>query len=62
MMYASSKDALRRAMDGTAADIQGMDFSGVAYDSVLERGGRKAGFYWDCKFCQQSQPSIQHNE
>ncbi|KAM9898674.1 hypothetical protein OXX79_006178 [Metschnikowia pulcherrima] len=45
MVYASSKDALRRAMDGTAADIQGTDFSGVAYDSVLERVGRKAGSY-----------------
>ncbi|KAJ8139155.1 hypothetical protein OY671_007633 [Metschnikowia pulcherrima] len=43
MVYASSKDALRRAMDGTAADIQGTDFSGVAYDSVSERVGRKAG-------------------
>ncbi|KAJ8139616.1 hypothetical protein OY671_007173 [Metschnikowia pulcherrima] len=45
MVYASSKDALRRAMDGTAADIQGTDFSGVAYDSVLERVGRKSGSY-----------------
>ncbi|KAM9921298.1 hypothetical protein OXX59_006607 [Metschnikowia pulcherrima] len=43
MVYASSKDALRRALNGIAADIQGTDFSEVAYDSVLERVSRGAG-------------------
>lgn len=43
MVYASSKDALRRALNGVAADIQGTDFSEVAYESVLERVSRGAG-------------------
>ena len=42
-VYASSKDALRRALNGFTADIQGMDFSEVAYDPVLERVRRGAG-------------------
>lgn len=37
MVYASSKDALRRALNGIAADIQGTDFSEVSYDLVLEK-------------------------
>lgn len=32
MIYASSKDALRRALVGIASEIQGTDFSEVAYD------------------------------
>lgn len=43
MVYASSKDALRRALNGVASDIQGTDFSEVAYESVLERVSRGAG-------------------
>ncbi|QPG75064.1 cofilin [Brettanomyces nanus] len=43
MVYASSKDALRRALNGVSADIQGTDFSEVAYDSVLDRVSRGAG-------------------
>ncbi|VEU24104.1 DEKNAAC105315 [Brettanomyces naardenensis] len=43
MVYASSKDALRRALNGVSTDIQGTDFSEVAYDSVLERVSRGAG-------------------
>ncbi len=43
MVYASSKDALRRALNGVSADIQGTDFSEVAYDSVLEKVSRGAG-------------------
>lgn len=31
MVYASSKDALRRSLDGIATEIQGTDFSEVAY-------------------------------
>lgn len=43
MVYASSKDALRRALNGVSTDIQGTDYSEVAYDSVLERVSRGAG-------------------
>ncbi|KAM9890953.1 hypothetical protein OXX79_011068 [Metschnikowia pulcherrima] len=43
MVYASSKDALIRAFNGTAADIQGADSFEVAYDPVLERVRRGAG-------------------
>lgn len=37
MLYASSRDALRRALSGVSSDIQGTDFSEVSYESVLER-------------------------
>ncbi|KAK9464997.1 hypothetical protein V1512DRAFT_242851 [Lipomyces arxii] len=40
MVYASSKDAIRRALNGIAAEVQGTDFSEVAYESVLERVAR----------------------
>lgn len=40
MVYASSKDALRRSLNGIAADIQGTDFSEVSYETVLERASR----------------------
>ena len=43
MVYASSKDALRRALSGIASDIQGTDFSEVAYESVLEKVSKAAG-------------------
>lgn len=43
MVYASSKDALRRALNGISADIQGTDFSEVAYETVLEKVSRGAG-------------------
>ncbi|CCE86822.1 Piso0_005335 [Millerozyma farinosa CBS 7064] len=43
MVYASSKDALRRALNGVSSEIQGTDFSEVAYDSVLEKVSRSAG-------------------
>lgn len=43
MVYASSKDALRRALNGISSDIQGTDFSEVAYESVLEKVSRGAG-------------------
>lgn len=37
MVCASSKDALRRALNGVASEVQGTDFSEVSYESVLER-------------------------
>lgn len=43
MVYASSKDALRKSLNGVAADIQGTDFSEVSYDDVLEKVSR--GFH-----------------
>ncbi|CCC69586.1 hypothetical protein NCAS_0C05960 [Naumovozyma castellii] len=43
MVYASSKDALRRALNGVSADIQGTDFSEVSYENVLETVSRGAG-------------------
>ncbi|GMM43963.1 cofilin [Pichia kluyveri] len=43
MVYASSKDALRRALNGVSTDIQGTDFSEVSYESVLEKVSRGAG-------------------
>lgn len=43
MVYASSKDALRRALNGVSTDIQGTDFSEVSYETVLEKVSRGAG-------------------
>ena len=43
MVYASSKDSLRKALNGVAADVQGTDFSEVAYESVLDRVSKGAG-------------------
>ncbi|KAK9328863.1 hypothetical protein V1520DRAFT_364115 [Lipomyces starkeyi] len=43
MMYASSKDAIRRSLNGIAAEIQGTDFSEVAYESVLDKVSRGPG-------------------
>lgn len=43
MVYASSKDALRRALTGVSADIQGTDFSEVSYETVLDRVSKSAG-------------------
>jgi len=37
MLSASSKDALRRALNGIHAEIQGTDFSEVSYEAVLGR-------------------------
>ncbi|ODV88799.1 hypothetical protein CANCADRAFT_128855 [Tortispora caseinolytica NRRL Y-17796] len=43
MIYASSRDGLRRSLNGIASEIQGTDFSEIAYESVLERVSRGAG-------------------
>jgi len=40
MLFASSKDALRRALVGVAVEIQGTDYSEVSYESVLEKASR----------------------
>lgn len=41
MVYASSKDALRRSLNGIGTEIQGTDFSEVAYETVLEKVAKK---------------------
>ncbi|WVQ85628.1 cofilin [Cryptococcus sp. DSM 104549] len=41
MMYASSKDAIRRRFDGIHIEIQATDFSEITKDTVLEKALRK---------------------
>jgi cofilin len=40
MLFASSKDALRPSLLGISVDIQGSDYSEVAYESVLDKASR----------------------
>ncbi|KAI0763581.1 recombinant Actophorin [Trametes elegans] len=40
MLFASSKDALRRALVGIASEIQGTDYGEVAHESVLDKVSR----------------------
>ncbi|CDS11885.1 hypothetical protein LRAMOSA04081 [Lichtheimia ramosa] len=42
MLYASSKDALRKKLVGLAIEIQGTDFSEVDHEAVLEKASRSA--------------------
>ncbi|CAO3630842.1 unnamed protein product [Cunninghamella blakesleeana] len=42
MTYASSKDALRRQLQGIAIEIQGTEHSEVDYETVLEKANRSA--------------------
>jgi cofilin len=42
MLFASSRDALKRSLNGIAVEIQGTDFSEVAYESVLDKANRGA--------------------
>ncbi|KAI6029578.1 hypothetical protein PISMIDRAFT_676621 [Pisolithus microcarpus 441] len=35
MLFASSRDALRRSFDGIAVEIQGTDYSEIAHEAVL---------------------------
>ena len=37
MLYTSSKEALKRTLNGIAMEIQGTDRSEIAYDTVLSR-------------------------
>ncbi|CEP12964.1 hypothetical protein [Parasitella parasitica] len=41
MLYASSKEALRKSLVGLAIDIQGTDSSEVSYETVLDKIERK---------------------
>lgn len=41
MLYASSKDALRRSLVGIASEIQGTDSSEVAYDEGASLSSRR---------------------
>ncbi|PWN89390.1 hypothetical protein FA10DRAFT_267959 [Acaromyces ingoldii] len=40
MLYASSKDALRKSLVGISSEIQGTDMSEVAHETVLEKVSR----------------------
>ncbi|CAE6512187.1 unnamed protein product [Rhizoctonia solani] len=40
MVYASSKDALRKSLDGIAADVQGTDVDEVSWETVLDKASR----------------------
>jgi len=37
MIFAGSKDALRRSLDGISVDIQGTDADEVSWDTILEK-------------------------
>lgn len=37
MMYSSSKESLKRALNGLAADIQANDADDIEHDSVLQK-------------------------
>ncbi|KAG0064293.1 cofilin, partial [Podila epicladia] len=41
MVYASSKDALRKQLQGIGAEIQGTDFDEVTHEVVYEKVNRK---------------------
>ncbi|KAF8978252.1 cofilin [Entomortierella lignicola] len=41
MLYSSSKDALRRALNGVAIEVQCTAPDEVAYETVLEKAGRR---------------------
>jgi len=40
MLYASSKDALRKSLVGISTEIQGTDASEVAYETILDKASR----------------------
>ncbi|KAG0170623.1 cofilin [Apophysomyces sp. BC1034] len=40
MLYASSKDAIRKLLEGVAIEIQGTDATEVAYETVYEKASR----------------------
>ncbi|KAG8851527.1 cofilin [Tulasnella sp. 330] len=42
MVFASSRDALKRSLDGIAAEIQGTDYSEISHESVLDKVNRGA--------------------
>jgi cofilin len=42
MLFASSRDALKRALNGIAIEIQGTDLSEVSYEIVFEKANRGA--------------------
>ena len=40
MTYASSKDSLRKSLEGIGSDVQGTDFAEVAYSEILSKVSR----------------------
>jgi cofilin len=49
MVYAASKDALRKKLVGIASEIQGTDMSEISYETVLEKVVKQVGFLLDCR-------------
>ena len=43
MVYAASKDNLRKKLVGLGAEIQGTDLSEVSYETVLDKVSKGAG-------------------
>lgn len=43
MVYASSKDAIRRALNGISTEVQGTDYDEIAEETVLDKVSRGAG-------------------
>ena len=43
MIYSSSKDALKGALTGIHAEIQGTDFSEISHETVLDKVSKGAG-------------------
>jgi len=41
MVYASSREALRRALDGIAAEIQATEYIEITYETVLEKVSKR---------------------
>jgi cofilin len=37
MVYASSKESIKRSFNGIGAEIQGTDYAEVSYESVLDK-------------------------
>ena len=42
MLYAASKDALRKKLDGAYTEIQCTDYSEVSYETVMDKVSRMA--------------------
>ncbi|KDR83149.1 hypothetical protein GALMADRAFT_238995 [Galerina marginata CBS 339.88] len=40
MVFASSRDALKRALNGIAVEVQGTDFGEVAHENILDKANR----------------------
>lgn len=41
MMYASSKEALKRSLNGIAADLQANDSDDIEFDTIVQKVSRR---------------------